>query len=255
MKNLSFDEWACRCTQANLDAYVDDELLVETNLEIARHFEHCESCVRDAAARREVRARVKAAVLLAPVPEGLETRVRERLRQSGRERGTPWNLMAIAAVIVLCFGSWFPYERSMLRIGVGDHMHCAVIRQGFLKPVGQDKLSAGFKPILAIAREQVPGGMYLAVAHECTYEGRKFIHVTFRDHYRLLSVLVTRKGSWERLPGGLHTAKVKGFQAAGFETAGFLVYTVSDLSKDENLRVLSAMAPAIRIALKKGANA
>jgi anti-sigma factor (TIGR02949 family) len=251
MTNLTFDELACRSTQAKLDAYVDDELLVETNLEIARHFERCQNCAKEATARREVRARVKTAVRLAPVPVGLEARVRERLRHSGRDRGTPWSLMAIAAVIVLCFGSWFTYEQSMLRIGVGDHLHCAVIRQGFLKPVGQDKLSAGFKPILAIAREQAPAGMYLTVAHECTYEGRKFVHVTFRDDRRLLSVLVTRKGAWEHLPGGLHAAKVKGFQAAGFETGDFLVYTVSDLSKGENLRVLSAMAPAIRTALKK----
>jgi hypothetical protein len=137
----------------------------------------------------------------------------------------------------------------MFRIGVGDHVHCAVIRQGFLKPVGQDKLSAEYKPVLAIVRAQVPAGMYLTVAHECASEGRKFIHVTFRDERRLLSVIVTRKGVWERLPGGLHSGQVKGFQTAAFETGGYLVYTVSDLSKRENLRILSSMAPALRNAL------
>src|SRR3954451_13336024 len=141
MTHLTFDEWACRNTQAKLDSYIDDELLVETNLEMARHFERCEACTKEAAIRREVRARVKAAVRLAPVPDGLDARVRERLRNSGREKTMPWNLMSIAAVLVLYFGSWFTYERSMLRVGAGNHMHCAVIRQGFLKPVGQDKLS------------------------------------------------------------------------------------------------------------------
>jgi hypothetical protein len=125
-----------------------------------------------------------------------------------------------------------------------------VIRQGLRKPVGQDKLSAEYKPILAIAREQVPAGMYLTVAHECTYEGRKFVHVTFRDDRRLLSVLVTRKGAREFLPFGLHAGRVRGFQAAAFQTGEFLAYAVSDLPKQENLRILTAMAPAIRSTLR-----
>jgi hypothetical protein len=160
--------------------------------------------------------------------------------------------MAIAAAVVLCFGSWFPYERRVLLAGVGDHLHCAIIRQGFLKPVGQDKLSAQYKPVLAIARRHVPAGMYVTVAHECTLDGRKFVHITFRDEQRLLSLILTRRGEWEKLPGGLHTGKVNGFQAAAFETGSYLVYTVSDLSKQDNLRILTAMAPAIRDALNNG---
>jgi hypothetical protein len=39
--------------------------------------------------------------------------------------------MVIAAAVVLCFGSCFPYERRVLRAGVGDHLHCAIIRHGF----------------------------------------------------------------------------------------------------------------------------
>jgi hypothetical protein len=115
--------------------------------------------------------------------------------------------------------------------------------------VGQDKLSAQHKPVLAIARQHVPAGMYLTVAHECTFEGRKFVHVTFRDEHRTLSVIVTRRGEWEKLPGGLHTGEIKGFQAAAFEAGSYLVYTVSDLTKQDNLGILLAMAPALRDAL------
>ncbi len=252
MKNLSFDEWACKNTQAKLDGYIDDELLVETNLELAQHFARCPSCAREAGMRREVRAQVKAAVRLAPVPEGLESRLRDRLRKTGSARSAPWGLMSIAAAVVLCFASWFTYEASVLRIGVGDHAHCAVVRQGFLKPVGQDKLSAGYKPLLAIARLHMPAGTHLTVAHECTFQGRKFIHVTFKDDRRLVSLIVTRESAWQRLPGGPYTAKLQGFQTAAFETGGYLVYTVSDLSKEDNRRILAAMEPAIRHALNKG---
>src|SRR5690349_15947952 len=157
MKPLTFDEWACKNTRAKLDSYIDDELLVETNLALARHFQACGSCAQEAAGRRELRGRLRAAARAVPAPAGLDGRVRARLRQEGRSR-MPWSVMAIAAAVVLCFGSWFTFERSMLRIGVGDHLHCAVIRQGFLKPVGQDKLSAQYKPVLAIARQHVPSG-------------------------------------------------------------------------------------------------
>ena len=177
--------------------------------------------------------------------------MRARLRREGRSK-KPWPLIAIAAAVVLCLGSWITYKQHILQAGVRDHLHCAVIRQAFLKPIGQDKLSARYKPVLAIARQHAPAGMYLAVAHECTSDGRKFVHVTFRDEERLLSLVVTRSGEWEKLPGGLHSGKVRGFQAAAFETGGYLVYTVSDLSKQDNLRLLTAMEPAIRDALSQG---
>src|SRR5215467_13260448 len=137
MKQLTFDEWACRNTRAKLDSYIDDELLVETNLEMARHFQTCGACAQEAVKRRELRGRLQAAARAVPPPAGLDDRVRARLRQDRRSKA-PWSLMAIAAIVLLCTGSWFTYEGRLLHAGVGDHIHCAVIRQGFLKPVGQD---------------------------------------------------------------------------------------------------------------------
>src|SRR5512132_4286906 len=100
MTHLTFDEWACRNTQAKLDSYIDNELLTETNLEMARHFEGCPSCAREAAIRRELQARVRAAVRLAAIPPGLDARVRQSIRESSGARARTWALMAIAAVIL-----------------------------------------------------------------------------------------------------------------------------------------------------------
>jgi hypothetical protein len=263
MTQLTFDEWACRNTQAKLDFYIDNELTVETNLELVRHCEHCAACAGEAAARRAMRDRLKVAVRTEGVPPGLEKRVRERLRQSPRANSTRWTVMAIAAAVVICFGTWFASERigpvpariaAVLGIGVGDHVHCAVIRQAVTKPVNQDKLPVDLKPLLAIARQQVPADMRLAVAHQCTSEGRSFIHMTFRNEQRLLSVILTRRHAGESLPGadGIYAGRMDRFQAAVFESGEFLVYTISDLSGRENLRILTAMAPAIRSALQKG---
>lgn len=49
-----------------LDSYIGDELLVETNHEVLRHLENCAACRSELAARRELRARVRAAVKNSP---------------------------------------------------------------------------------------------------------------------------------------------------------------------------------------------
>jgi anti-sigma factor RsiW len=124
MTQLTFDEWACRNTRTKLDSYIDDELVVETNLEMARHFQNCGACAQEEAARRELRGRLRAAARAVPTPTGLDQRVLARLKLDGRWR-TPWSLIAIAAISVLCFGWWFTYERQVLCAGVGDHIYCA----------------------------------------------------------------------------------------------------------------------------------
>jgi len=205
------------------------------------------------------------------VPAGLDDRVRARLREAARPQ-PKWHLMAIAAVLVVAVSAWLASERlglttparlaAMLGIGGGNHIHCAVGRQSVTKPAGLDKLAEEYKPVLAIARQAVPSDMPLAVAHECTYQRRKFIHVTFRNEQHLLSVIVTRRQEGESL-GSLHdkaalseagiamyAGSVDRYQTAAFESGGFLVYTVSDLSPRENLRVLASLAPALRVALQ-----
>jgi anti-sigma factor RsiW len=273
MTNTTFDEWTCRSTQAKLDSYIDNELLVETNLQMTRHFEQCAACAQEADARRALRGRVKAAAKQTPVPAGLDDLVRQRLRGSARPKPTQWRMMAIAAVILVSVGSWLGYERlgtpasarlmALLGIGEGNHVHCAVGRQSKTRPVGVDKLSPEYKPVLAIARQAVPADLPLAVAHECRYQGRPFIHVTFRGEQTLLSVIVVRKQDGETLQSAgarpalsragidLYTAAVDRYQGAVFESGGFLVYTLSDLSRRENLRILAALAPALRNALQQ----
>lgn len=271
MTHTTFDEWACRSTQAKLDSYIDDELLTETNLELAQHFQRCEACAREATSRRELRARVRAAARTSSVPSGLDDRVRARLREASRPQ-PKWHLMAIAAVLLVAVSAWLGSDRlgfststrlaAMLGIGAGNHIHCAVGRQSVTKPVGLDKLAEEYKPVLAIARQAVPSDMPLAVAHECTYRKRKFVHVTFRNDRHLLSVIVTRRADGESLSIdaraalseagiSMYAGRVDRYQTAAFESDGFLVYTVSDLSRSENLRVLASLAPALRIALRQ----
>jgi anti-sigma factor RsiW len=258
MTQINFDEQACRTARSRLDSYLDNELLAESNLDLLEHFRQCAACTQEAEARRTVRVRLQAAVRETTIPGGLEARVRERLREAQRPPARKLHLMAIAAALLVCFGSglayWLRTEAAreahiaaMLRIGLGDHIHCAIGRQ-LTRPHsgGVNKLQGEFQDLTATLHEHVPADLPFSVAHECTYQGRKYIHLTYRDDRTVLSLVIARKQKGEALTPGTHTLRESGYQVAAFESGGFLVYTVSDLPQQKNLEVLAGMEPAIR---------
>ena len=201
------------------------------------------------------------------------------------KRGNPgrkrFHLMAIAATLAVCFGSWVAYQlgalrlttasqesyvaaisgevASIIRVGLGDHLHCALLRQrGRRSEDGVDKLPVEFKELVPIVHQHVPADLPLVLAHECRYHGRNFVHLTFQNGRTLLSLVIAKKQDGESLDGAnlpralsqagipMYTASARGFEVAAFESRGFLVYTVSDLSQTNNLGVLAALAPSLQ---------
>src|ERR1051325_8705122 len=162
---ITIDDWACRSVQAKLDSYLDNELLTETNLDLAQHFETCANCAREALARRALRAKLQVAVRRTALPPELENRIRSRLTEPARTNRAAW-LMAIAAAVVVCIAPWAatrdgalsPQALAALRVGLDDHVHCAVIRQRSNPARNTDKLAPQYKPILAAIRRRVPQG-------------------------------------------------------------------------------------------------
>ena len=47
MNRIQFGEGGCEKTRKYLDAYVSNELMVETNHEVLRHIEGCPSCAAE----------------------------------------------------------------------------------------------------------------------------------------------------------------------------------------------------------------
>jgi anti-sigma factor (TIGR02949 family) len=281
MTQTRFDEQACRKVLAKLDSYIDNELLTESSLELMEHFRRCTACTRESQERRNVRERLKTAVHEVKVPQGLEDRVRDRVRQTREPRPKNFHLMAIAATLAVCLGSWVAYQfgasrltaisqesymaaisgevAGIIRVGLGDHLHCAVLKQrGRRAEAAVDRLPMEFKGVIHIVHQHLPADLPLVLAHECRYNGRKFIHLTFQNGRTLLSLVIARKQEGESLDGAnllpalsqsgipMYAAGAKGFQVAALESRGFLVYTVSDLSQTENLGVLAALAPSLR---------
>jgi hypothetical protein len=217
---------------------------------------------------REIRARLKTAVRRVEVPDRLEQRLRIALAEAPRARSWPRHPMAVTAGIVLAMGTWLAYRAAdvlaipharaaaILRVGLGQHIRCALSRPP-AEPADPPETNlrnlAEYRGLLPVVRERVPRPFQLLTAHKCRFAGREFVHFTFRDGAKLLSILLTRKRGGEGFAArrSMYTAGVQSYQVAGFETRDHLVYVVSRLPASGNRRIAAALAPAVREVLAR----
>ena len=238
----------------------------------------------------EPNRRLKAAVHSVEVPPYLEAKIRARLREP--ERQSWWSAMKlapVAAVAAVCLGAGIAYQlghlrlttasqesyvvsvsnqiATLMRVGLGDHIHCSVFRKYPKNPPTTEefaqKLGPDYAGLIPIVREQVPENYGMTLAHQCTYNKRKFVHLSFKNDSNMLSLLITRKGSGESfrtedmLPAlmqagiPMYQAGAQRFQMTAFETRDYLVYFVSDLGKDGNTNLMVALGPKLNDYLRK----
>jgi len=97
MNKLNFEPNDCSKVRDFVDAYLSDELLVETNQQILSHLNTCERCVAIVENRKHVRHLLRRAVDNQQVPAGLEQKIKLGLRQQnpGRININGWRAMAI----------------------------------------------------------------------------------------------------------------------------------------------------------------
>jgi anti-sigma factor RsiW len=297
MNRIQFGEGGCEKTRKYLDAYVSNELTVETNYEVLRHIEGCATCAAEVDNRARLRSRLKAAVNAQRVPPELQVHVREQIRTSRSgtwvhfgwlRAGWPRWAGAMAALVVAA-GVWVNYstermpalsDRSgqntyitrvsanlaaILKVGLGDHIHCAIFRKYPKDPQRIEKMEGELGPayagLLPVVRTAVPEGYKVIMAHQCSYAGRKFVHLTFEKDGGLLSLVVARKQTGESLDGLSAAAAASGvriyqsaagpYQVAGFEAGNFFAYVVSELRNKKNLQIAANVAPAVREFLMK----
>ena len=298
MNRVQFGEGACEKTRKYLDSYISNELLVETNHEVLRHIENCPACAAELDARTQLRKRLKSAVNAQNVPPDLQVRIREQLRSSRSgswlavgwfTTGWPRWAAAMSAVAVICAGLWLNVSRdrmptlsdrpgqsayihrvsatlaAVLKVGLGDHIHCSVFRKYPQHPPPVEKMEAdlgpAYKGLLPVVRAAVPDGYRVIAAHQCSYAGRKFIHLSFQKGGDLLSLVIARRESGESLDGlspasepsgiAIYQSGAERYQVAGFEAGNFLAYVVSDLKSQANLQIAVNLAPGVREFLTK----
>ena len=157
-----------------------------------------------------------------------------------------------------------------MRVGLGGHIHRSVFRKYPKNALSAQEAIAKMNPeyagLAAIVRGQVPEKYRMTLAHECRYQGRRFVHVSLMDDAmddamddsHTMSLVITRETSDESfttegaLPAliqsgiPMYQAGVQRFQLTAFETPGYLVYFVSDLPKNQNTNLMLAIGPRVR---------
>ncbi len=286
MNVVNFDSRQCDRTRRQLDAYLSNELLVETTDEMLRHLENCEVCSCELESRTRVREALQRAAASQSVPDGLGEAIHQRLKKAQSRsfwapRAPTWALALAAAAMIVIVGiagqQWMRLERarqmvaSVLQLGVSDHLHCAIRGHNYPEVANppealREKLGPQYASLLPVVEKRLPGFQVLE-AHICSVPGspRKYVHFIARGQGTILSVILTRRDG-ETLPAGrfvtaaslgnvsFYEKQLEGMSIAGFQVGGYFGFVVSDLSRREMGQLAEGLAPALQTALKTAEN-
>jgi hypothetical protein len=232
---------------------------------------------------------LKRAVKSVETPEYLETRIRARIRQEQNPRSWAFRLVPAGIAAALCLAAVITYQlghlrlttesqeryialvsykvATIMRVGLGDHIHCSVFRKYPKDPPRvtkiQEDLGPEYKGLLPIVSSQIPNDYRLMMGHECRYHGRRFVHFSFMNDSHLVSLVIARKQEGESfnteglLPAlvqsgiTVYQSGVQRFAMTSFESRDFLIYVVSDLPQQQNTEMMLAMAPGVKSFLAK----
>lgn len=273
-----------------LDALLDGELKGDAATDAANHLRECGVCAQELERRRVIRERLRAAVRGDVATAELQAAIRRSILQPATPAKSPgtWRVfLPIAAALMLCLGGAVAYQFGylrltqasqdsyitsisnrippLLRIGLGDHVKCAVYKaypnqhptfEQMAHDLGQ------YKELVPVVQAKLEPGYRVETAHQCQYRGRNFVHVTMRKGASLVSLVISRQaeGEWfdkdQLVPVltesgiAIYQAAAQRFEVAGFEAQGYLVYVVSNLGEQDNMRMMAALAPSVREFLK-----
>lgn len=291
MAETRFRGQNCDRVLEKMDLYIDRELADDERQRLLYHVGDCAECARELDARSGLKSRLKMAVSAEPMAVNLETRIRQALN-TGARRARPGYFariaMPVAAMLAIGVGLTITYQLGhlrftvasqeayigsisdrvprLMRVGLGDHVHCTVFRKFPANPPTfadmSEKLGPQYKDLLPVVSEQAKGNYRVVMGHRCSYHRRKFVHIAMTNGSRLVSLVITKRGEGEafdksELPSLLadgipmYRASVQRFSIVAFETHDHLVYVVSDLDQDENAKMLAAIGPGIRAVLRR----
>lgn len=238
----------------------------------------------------DLNARLKQAVRSVEPPPFLEARIRNQIRseREGRKGVKLFRWMPIATAVAICVTGGIAYQLgylrmtvasqesyiakvssqvgALMRVGLSDHLHCAVFRKYPKNPPPVEQFVQDLGPryagLLPVVQKSVAGSFRLTMAHQCRYQKRQFVHFTMAGEGRLVSMIIARKADGETfavegvLPSlvrsgtSIYGTGVQRFAIDAFETRDHLVYLVSDFPREKNAEMLTAMARPVTEFLK-----
>src|SRR5215471_810881 len=119
MNVVNFNERSCEKYRRYFDAYLDNELLVETNQDVLQHLSSCVECARILEGRARVKQAVRSAVTSEDAPPQLAASLRAHLgaRRSSFHWSTVRWVIAATAVVVLAVAG---VERSRWEVSISS---------------------------------------------------------------------------------------------------------------------------------------
>ena len=253
------------------DAYLSEQLLVETNQAIVHHLERCPACRAEFEGQRRLRAFTRSAFEQAP---GLQPRpeylreMRARVKASGdttvAAAWRPW--LAAAASVLVAVGlsvatlGWLSRADllALAHLAAGDHQNCALKFALPERPITLDEAARKFDPAFGALQTVVlpaPTGARADVLerHACIYDGQLFAHLVITYQGHAVSVLVAdataSAGGWRYGASATALPATRGFNLASFRGAGHSVFVVSTLPLADVQEVAQAIATPILAAL------
>ncbi len=263
------------------EAYLNDELLVETNIRVFGHLELCEKCREDFRTRKELRYRIRKAAIASDdlaVDPAFVDRLSASLREHATNRQPAWSVWfstfrlaaATLAIVVLAAAAYLvapqiftgsgDLRASVIRtlteaslMAIAQHDDCAVEKMEMwtsgsvpITPAGQAMATAVLGPV----SEGFDKNFRLTHAHDCAFEGRIFSHVILDRNGHTISVFIDKTQSSELNgiePGILVSEKQQGLQVAFFAKDGKGIFVISDLPESENMSLARSLSGSLRL--------
>lgn len=255
----------CREVRQLAEAFVSEQLLVETTHAIVAHLDRCPGCRAEVADLRRLRMAGRTAFVhapgLAPRPEflsSLTARLQSEATKTRPSRWTTW--LGVAAGLALAVGlgfsarEWSLNLSTLLHAAIGDHRFCALDFKLAEQPITLEEAARRFGPLNRRLDRIEPsttilsgGPLRILERHSCVYEGRRFAHIVLQYQGQAVSLLVTANDGWGPIPNNFPVTD--GFHATALRGPGHVAFVVSALSDDAVREVAAAMAGPVAQAL------
>lgn len=255
----------CREVRQLAEAFVSEQLLVETTHAIVAHLERCPACRAEVAGLRRLRAAGQSAVAnaseLAPRAEFLASLTARLQDEATRRHPRPTRWLAVAAGLLLVVGLGFGVREwslsnlsALLHAAIGDHRFCALDFKLAEEPISLEEAARRFDPVNRRLESIEPsttilsgGPLRILERHSCVFEGRRFAHIVLGYQGQAVSLLVTTdEGLWT-IPAGFPVTD--GFHATALRGSKHVAFVVSALDEDAVHEVAAAMAEPVARAL------
>lgn len=274
----------CKDFREISDAYLSDELLVETNIQVFKHLEDCPKCRRDFADRRALRQRLRTAVLNSEefaIDPIFANRLSLELKDAAFNNNGWFGVLISPRILVplmsmvLIVGMFsfvlFKYGGGNTEIAgqpgsiasfltqvslqaVGNHKDCALENQELWESRSLAIGEAGAAVAAAVAppvSDYFAGDVEVLHAHDCVYAGLLFSHVILKTNGHLVSVFVDKSGAIgdprANPSDSIVSERENGLQVASFYSGRSAVFVVSDLPETDNLNAARKLLDVLKV--------